>query len=280
MDNTLQLVLLILFIISAIFTGFYVYLRYLFTKHNKQADVISQTLQINSELLRLEKNQEDFVNMASHELKLPVTVLKAYIQMIGLKKGKPDFADNFVSITEKMDTQLDKLLNIIEDLQDATSVKSDSLTCLMSKFNLNESIRNCTEGALIAHPNATIEHELVQPDPIIEGDKDRIEQVIENFIGNGIKYSGSEKHLKICTIMQDDYVKVTISDHGFGIPAEKQPYVFERFYRAGTPQVKNLPGLGLGLFICKEIINKHHGKIGLDSEEGKGSEFWFCLPIS
>jgi len=275
--TSLDLVTLFLYLASGMFLT--ALLHFFLQQQRAQQLLLSKTNQTNEELLRLEKNHEDFVNMASHELKLPVTVLKAYIQMIALKREKPGFTESFMTITEKMDTQLDKLLNIISDLHDATKVNSGSLNCLMNKFNLNESLRNSVDGILVATPGVTVEFDLAYADPIINGDKDRIEQVITNFIGNALKYSGAEKYLKITSIINDGWAKVSIEDHGFGISIEKQPYVFERFFRVSTPKVNQLPGLGLGLFICKEIIDQHNGKIGVISEEGKGSEFWFCLPV-
>ncbi|WP_158799640.1 cell wall metabolism sensor histidine kinase WalK [Pedobacter sp. L105] len=267
---------LLLYLIAGLFLS--AQLHFFMHHQRKQDNTLIETNETTKELIRMEKNQEDFVNMASHELKLPVTILKAYAQMVYLKKDKPGFDENYLSITEKMDVQLDKLLNIIADLQDATRVNSDSLTCLMNEFNLNESLRNTVDEMLVSHPDVVIEYELAYPDPLIKGDRDRIEQVVNNLIGNGLKYSGAEKFIKITSVIEEDGIKVTIADHGYGIAPEKQSYIFDRFFRAGSAQLKKLPGLGLGLFICKEIIKQHQGTIGVKSEVGRGSEFWFCLP--
>lgn len=272
-----DIVTLSLYLIAALFLT--ALLHFFMHQQREQDTLFFETSQSNEELDRLEKNHEDFVNMASHELKLPVTILKAYAQLVYLKKDKPGFEENYLDITEKMDVQLDKLLNIISDLQDAIKVNSDSLSCLMTKFNLNDSLRDCVEEILISYPEAVVEYELIYPDPIVRGDKDRLEQVINNLISNGLKYSGNEKFIKISSVMEEGTIEVTIEDHGYGIAPEKQPYIFDRFFRVNTAQAKTAPGLGLGLFICKEIIKQHHGSIGVTSEVGKGSKLWFSLPI-
>jgi len=271
-----EIMMLMLYLALGLF--FTALLHYFLKQQELQKIQLLETGQNNDELVRIEESHEDFVNMATHELKLPVTVLKAYAQMIHLKSKKPGFTESYLEIIDKMDGQLDKLLNIISDLQDAVQAKSDSLNCLMNNFNINDSLRN-VDGILLSHPGVVVEFDLAYPDVIVNGDKERIEQVINNFIGNGLKYSGADKFIKISSKINDGWLKVTIEDHGYGIPAEKQPYIFDRFFRAGTSQLQKLPGLGLGLFICKEIIKQHNGKIGVNSEVGKGSEFWFCLPV-
>lgn len=269
-----DIVTLFLYLVSSLFLTA---LLHFFLKHQHAQDALLITShQTNEELIRLEKNHEDFINMAAHELKSPVTVLKAYIQLISLKMNKQKHYD-YPPVMDKMDMQLDKLLNLINDLQDAAKVKSESLSVLVNDFNINESIRNCTDAILAINPEATIEYELAEPDPVVKADQERIEQVITNFIGNGLKYSVREKRLKIKSSFHAGTVKIAVIDSGLGIPVEKQAHVFERFFRVRTPYVNQLPGLGLGLFICKEIIKQHDGEIGLNSEEGKGSEFWFSL---
>jgi len=233
---------------------------------------------MNEHLINQGGIQQDLVYMAAHELKSPVTVLKAYIQMISLKMNKAGQTD-YLGIAEKMDVQLDKLLNIIADLQDATQITSGSLNYHFAELNINESLSNCIDVLKIANPEVEVEFSLCSPDPLIKADKDRIEQVITNLTGNALKYSGKNKYLKVTSTIEGDKLKICVADKGDGIPAEKLPYVFERFFRVGSPDENKLPGLGLGLFICKEIISGHQGEIGVSSKLGEGSEFWFSLPL-
>lgn len=231
---------------------------------------------MNEHLINGETSQEDFVNMATHELKSPVAVLKAYIQMMSLKMNKAGQTE-YLFITEKMDSQLDKLLNIISDLQDITQISSGSMNYHMNEYNINESLIYCAEVLEAANPGIEIEMALCSPDPLIRFDKDRIEQVITNLMNNGLKYSSSQKYLKISTYPEDGYLRVSVTDKGMGIPEDRQSDVFKKFFRVASSKANKLPGLGLGLFICKEIIDAHDGQIGVNSRVDVGSEFWFKL---
>ena len=223
------------------------------------------------------KKYEDFVNMAAHELKTPVTVLKAYLQMILLQLYKENQL-GYIKTVEKMDLQLNKLLHLISDLQDGAQSNSEKLHCLMNDFDINESIKTCCDSAKATHPGCTITHYLDDSCPILKGDHGRIEQVIHNFITNAVKYSERDVVVRIKSFVAGDEVFVSVLDNGRGIPEDQQRKIFEQFYRApGT--AGRTGGLGLGLFICQEIIRKHNGRIGVKSTEGSGSEFWFCLPL-
>ncbi|MES2454849.1 MAG: HAMP domain-containing sensor histidine kinase [Bacteroidota bacterium] len=223
------------------------------------------------------KTYEDFVNMAAHELKTPVTVLKAYLQMITMQLRKENQL-GYIKTVEKMDLQLNKLLHLISDLQDGVQVNSEKLHCLMNDFDINESIKTCCDSAIATHPNCRIEYELDQSCPLLKGDHDRIEQVIHNFITNAVKYSGAELLVKIKSVKTENEVLVSVSDNGRGIPADQQSRIFEQFFRVKSAS-NQAGGMGLGLFICQEIIKKHEGRIGVNSTEGVGSEFWFSLPV-
>lgn len=224
-----------------------------------------------------QKKYENFVHMAAHELKTPVTVLKAYLQMI-IRHLEKDKQASYIAMADKMDVQLNKLLNLISDLQDGVKANSEDIHCLMSDFNINESISSCRDGLQATNPDFKLVVELDETCPLIKGDHNRIEQVVLNLITNAIKYSDSEKYVMIRSIKEDGYVCVSVSDKGKGIPKEQQSKVFDQFYRVNGIQENQPAGLGLGLFICKEIIRKHDGKIGLESAPGLGSEFWFRLP--
>lgn len=224
------------------------------------------------------KEHEDFVHMAAHELKTPVTVLKAYNQLFQAKLLKDQRQDELI-LAGKMETQLDKLINLISDLLDAARISSGSMSCVMTAFRINDCIKDSIEAINAANPNCKIECELENSDPIIWGDQDRIDQVLANLIGNAIKYSVHEKYVKIASALNNGNLVIKVFDKGMGIPLDRQKYVFERFYRASDPPMGTLPGLGLGLFISAEIIKKHAGTIGLESEVGKGSVFWFSLPV-
>ena len=247
-------------------------------KQKLSIEEFSDIEQKNEEILLREKHLIDFVNMATHELKTPVTVLKAYIQLVEARLEK-DGQQDYLKFLNKMDVQLDKLLNLISDLLDSTRISSGSLSCIFNEFNINDCLRECIESFKTSNPDVKIGCELISPDPIIVGDKDRIDQVVTNFISNAIKYSPSEKNVCVRNKVVDNHLLISVEDKGLGIPAEKQKDVFSRFYRVKTKSTEKLPGLGLGLFISSEIVKKHDGKIGLESELGKGSTFWFSLPI-
>lgn len=265
---------LFLYVISTLFLT--ALLHFFLQNQQTQQALLVTSNRANEELIRIEKNHEDFINMAAHELKSPVTVLKAYIQLVCLKMEKQKHYD-YPPVMDKMDLQVDKLLNLINDLQDAAKINSESLSMMVSDFSINESIKNCADAVLATNPEAVIEYELTDTDPVIKADRERIEQVISNFIENGLKYSDGKKRIKINSSFHGETVRIAVIDSGLGIPAEKQTQVFERFFRVSSAEVERLPGLGLGLFICREIIKQHRGEIGLISEEGKGSEFWFSL---
>ncbi|HKG08701.1 MAG TPA: HAMP domain-containing sensor histidine kinase [Pedobacter sp.] len=225
-----------------------------------------------------QKKYEDFVNMAAHELKTPVTVLKAYLQLILQQLYKDNYV-NYIKTVEKMDLQLNKLLHLISDLQDGVHANSEELHCLMNDFDINESIKACCDSAKAANPNCHIDYELDENCPVLKGDHDRIEQVIHNFISNGIKYSKNDVTIKIKSLTDGNNVVVSVLDDGQGIPKDHQQKIFQQFYRIKDDKPSQPGGLGLGLFICREIISKHNGAIGVNSREGEGAEFWFSLPV-
>ncbi|KEQ31385.1 sensor histidine kinase [Pedobacter antarcticus] len=225
-----------------------------------------------------EKRHEDFVHMAVHELKSPITVLKVYVQMIVLKIQKEKFYKN-IEMVEKMDHQLDKMLNLVADILDAAKAGSGTIHCVMNDFHINDLLKMSYENVQAIYPVYNIELQTDPANPVINGDRDRLEQVLNNFITNAVKYSSQDKFIKISSRIQDGKVYIGVADKGLGIPESKIKHVFKQFYRVHSLKTQSLPGLGLGLFICEEIIKKHNGQIGVDSREGEGSTFWFCIDI-
>ncbi|HSX40385.1 MAG TPA: ATP-binding protein [Candidatus Saccharimonadales bacterium] len=223
------------------------------------------------------KQRNEFISIASHELKTPVTSIKAYAQVLQRRFSK--MGDQLAATQlEKMDGQLVKLTNLINDLLDITKIESGKIMFNEEKFDFDGLISEIVEDL----QHTTDAHHIVQSGKVskkVFGDKDRIGQVLTNLISNAIKYSPHSKKILVQVGTYNNHVKVCVKDYGVGISKEKQEKVFERFYRVSGPKEDTYPGLGLGLYISSEIVKRQGGRIWVESTENKGSTFCFTLPI-
>lgn len=227
------------------------------------------------ELRLLQQHKDDFILIASHELKTPITSLKASLELLNRIKDNPPSA-MLSKLIVHANKSMGKVNTLIDDLLNSSMVSQGQLAISQQHFNLSEMIGDCyqhvhAEGIYTVKMEGEIAIE-------VYADRIRIEQIIINFINNAMKYAPDSKEIIIRTEKTDHMVKVSVIDKGPGIPAEKSSYVFDRYYRAES-NGDRYKGLGLGLYICTEIIKKHNGKIGVESELGKGSTFWFTLPV-
>ncbi len=230
-----------------------------------------------AERKKLEKQKDEFIGIASHELKTPVTSIKSFAQVLRLKftkEGNQQAAD----LLGKLDAQVDKLTSLIGDLLDVTKIEAGRMQFNDEYFAFDELVTELTEEL----QRTTNKHQLRiigRTKHTIFGDRERIGQVITNLVSNAIKYSPYAKEILIQTSIQDGHVKLCVQDFGVGIAKEKQEKVFERFFRVSGPGKETYPGLGLGLYISSEIIKRSQGEIWVESTEGRGSTFCFTLPI-
>ncbi|WP_312765538.1 ATP-binding protein [Epilithonimonas sp.] len=229
---------------------------------------------------KVEKEKDEFLSIASHELKTPLTSIKAYVQLMDRKlKFDPETPEK--SYVDKVLTQIEKLNSLITDLLDVSKIENGKLKINKKPTNLETVIQNSIDTILQTHDSnkINIERHGPKPDILIPLDEMRIEQVLLNFLSNAIKYSPDNHQIFVSTFIDEENVRVSVTDFGIGIPEYKQPSVFQKFYRVEESSVQ-FQGLGIGLFICSEIIEQHDGTIGVSSEVNEGSTFYFTLPLN
>jgi len=225
---------------------------------------------------QLQRQKDDFLGIASHELKTPVTSIKAYAQVLGAmltKEGETKKADMVL----RMDAQVNRLTHLIGDLLDVTKINSGRLQFNKTWFEFNQVIKETVEDLQHTTHKHTLVQEFTETGKVYS-DKDRISQVITNLITNAIKYSPVSDTIIISTKLKGKEVVVCVQDFGIGIPTDKTDKVFEQFYRVSGNKQHTFPGLGLGLYISSEIIKREGGRMWVNSVEGKGSTFCFALP--
>lgn len=219
--------------------------------------------------------RDEFISVASHELKTPITSLKIYTQVLmnQLSKQQNGFS---VKPLIKMDEQINKLTNLINDLLNIAKVQTGKLEFNDEFFDLNELAKNTVEYVQPTVQN----HKIVLRGQIkkkVFGDKDRIGQVLTNLITNAIKYSPDSDKVIVQLRSEKDSAVICVQDFGIGIDEEHQKKIFERFYRVNNEKEKTFPGLGLGLYISYQIVKRHGGDMSVVSSKGKGSIFRFTL---
>ena len=226
----------------------------------------------------IERQKDAFIGIASHELKTPVTSLKAYAQVLQrrfARSGNNEASDQI----EKMIVQLDKLTNLISDLLDVTKIETGKMQFYSEKFDFRELVHEIIEEM----QRTTDKHSIQiaeETKAIVRGDRERIGQVLVNLLSNAIKYSPQADKIDVSIAQSAGEIVCCVKDYGVGIADKNKEKVFERFFRASEPGQDTYPGLGLGLFISSEIVKRHNGKIWVKSKRGKGTTFCFSLPIA
>ena len=220
--------------------------------------------------------KDEFIGVASHELKTPLTSLKGYLQLISSYKKEeiPPVVKQYIG---KASVAVNKLQHLINDLLDVSKIQAGRLEYAMGEVNLSDLMIQVTENSRHIYPLHEFDSKL-EPGIRIMGNAERLEQVLMNFINNSVKYSLDDKHIILKTAVKTNVVRISVTDFGIGLSDGQIERIFERFYRVEDKKFMT-SGLGMGLYISAEIINNHQGKIGVESELGKGATFYFELPL-
>lgn len=226
-----------------------------------------------------EENQrkDEFISMASHELKTPVTSLKGFAQVLQrrLQKQGDEKALHFVT---RMDAQLNRLTKLVSDLLDVSRMQAGKLTFDSESFELDALVLETVEDVQAA----TAGHQIVvegRTGGCVVGDKDRLGQVFINLLTNAVKYSPQKEKVIVHLSADSREAVVSVQDSGIGIDAVHHQRIFERFYQVTDPEEKTFPGLGMGLYISYEIVQRHEGRMWVESSKGNGSTFFVALPL-
>jgi len=248
----------------------------LFNDKNQPEKMVGTIVDI-TESKRDEIRKNDFIAMASHELKTPLTSLKAYIQLLEVKLSASP--DPFVgsSLTKALN-QVNKMTALIHGFLDLSRLEPGKLQLKKTVFDVNKLVQDVIAESRIIAGTHSLKFS-ANGDTRVNADREKISQVISNFISNAIKYSPKGSTVTLATEINDDYVNISVTDEGIGIKPKDQEKIFQRFYRVEEEDMKHVAGFGIGLYLSSEIIHRHKGKIDVKSEEGKGSTFSFTLPL-
>lgn len=238
------------------------------------ASTIAQDITQSKEL---ERRKDAFIGMASHELKTPITTLKAFTQVLlqQITTEKDPLSNRFLV---KMHEQLDKLASLVSELLDLSKIQVGKLELTKERFDFDMLLHEVVENIQEITPShkIIINGELKKK---IYGDKDRIAQVVMNLLSNAIKYSPLAKEVIVTVKTNNNKLAVSVQDYGIGISKKHLEKIFDRFYRAAGANEKTFTGLGIGLYIASEVVKRHGGKIWAESIKRKGSTFYFAIPL-
>jgi len=227
--------------------------------------------------VQLQQQKDEFLGIASHELKTPVTSIKAYAQVLE-RMIRSEGDEKKANMVRKMDQQLNRLTGLIGDLLDVTKIQSGKMTFNPVEFDFDAAVEEIVEEM----QHISSKHKIIcglASRAIVFADKERIGQVITNFLTNAIKYSTDANEIEVTTFDQDGEVILSVKDYGIGISEDMQHLVFDQFYRVDGNLQHTYPGLGLGLYISAEIIKSEGGRIWVESTAGQGATFFFALKI-
>lgn len=249
---------------------------------NQSNEKVEKEKRVTQTLAENIRARDEFISVASHELKTPLTSLKLQAQITarGIQSKNPQVysverVDEFVTFVSR---QIDRLTQLVEAMLDVSRISAGKLTLEFKKIDLVHLVKEIVALLSIQSGESGSKITVETPDQLwIHADSHRIEQVIENLVSNAIKY-GNKKPIQVQVSQDQENAIVIVQDNGMGIEPDCFERIFERFERATSS--KNISGLGLGLYICRQILDAHGGSVSVESEIGKGSKFTVRLKMS
>ncbi len=229
-----------------------------------------------AERKKTEKLKDEFISMAAHELKTPITTIKGYTQLL-TKNFQKQKRNRAYLYTSKMTTQIDNLARLISDFFDVSKIETGKMDLQKEEIDFDHLVKDVA----IDMQHLVNSHKIIlkgESGKIVSADKFRINQVLINLILNAAKFSPKSKKIEVIISGNGHHARASVRDFGIGINKSDTRQIFNRFFQANTKIRKSEAGLGLGLYIASEIIHRHHGKIWVNSHPGKGSTFTFSLP--
>lgn len=248
---------------------------------SKIARDISEQLSLQAERARhyeevkaLNARKDEFIGLASHELKTPLTSVAGYLEILS-RMVADEKSKLFLHKTRQ---QVKKLSSLVDDLLDVTKIESGKLSFSEERFDIRRVVEDVIE--LISHSNHAFQFVLnTEVDELfITGDPHRIEQVLSNLLTNAVRYSPGTDRVELLLSEEEECALIGVKDYGVGIPQDKLEEIFSRFYRVNETK-SQASGLGLGLYLSQEIVSRHGGTIWAESQPGEGSTFWIRLPL-
>jgi signal transduction histidine kinase len=229
-----------------------------------------------TEKRKLEHQKDDFIVIASHELKTPLTSIKMLISVLKAQQMKGT-DEKSMAIAEKIEMQVNRLTDMMSSFTKVYKLQTSNLELNTASVNVNKMVKDVVETFELISETHTVKL-LGSTRKKLIADKERLEQVLINLISNAIKYSPDAK--KVVVKIKDDkkHLSISVQDFGIGIPKDQQTKIYNRFYRVKSASEKNIEGLGLGLFISTQIVKEHGGVINLKSAKNAGSTFTLVLP--
>lgn len=225
-----------------------------------------------------EMRKNDFIGMVSHELKTPLTSLSAYTQMLYNKARNND--DSFTAgALEKVNTQVKKMSTMINGFLNVSRLESGKIVLNKQEFRADELAQEMINDTLITAGSHSITLNYAEP-IMVNADKDKIASVISNLLSNAIKYSPRGKSIQVACRRDGNMARFSVTDEGMGVKPHDIEKIFDRYYRVESSHTQTISGFGIGLYLCAEIVQRHDGRIWLESGIGKGSTFYFTLPVN
>jgi signal transduction histidine kinase len=225
-----------------------------------------------------ERQKDEFVSMATHELKTPISTLRGYAQIAEAGANRMD-ASAVSANAEKIIRQADRLSRLVTDLLDVSRMQTGRMDLRISEVNIATVVRDAVDQQRAIHPDRCFEVVADAGAGVILADGQRIEQVLANLLDNAVKYSPDGGPVVVTLEWSTSDISISVTDHGVGIPTEEQGQLFQRFYR-GRSRALKFPGLGVGLFISNTIVREHGGQMWVRSDESSGCTFGVILPTS